>query len=310
MGDAARLEKALLRWTMTHLIRNHDFVPVMVPNLIYDDIIKSCGFEPHARRTQVYSIDGSFSNDSKPMSDVLNTTINADGSHKKRMICLSGTSEIPLVSMHVGKTFDVDSVGHSSKSDHLPKKYIAMSRCYRAEASNVEKGLYRVHYFNKVEMLALVRSTDGESDSMMRKFVKIQEELFSLLGLQYKVVDIPKEELGPVAKTKIDIEAYFPGRDIFGEISSASDCIDNQCKNLNIRYRRLATEGELHGLQEHEKEPFVTSFAHSVNGTAAATPRLLLPLIETHQQPDGWIRIPDVLQSYMDGQSFIEPLSI
>ena len=123
-------------------------------------------------------------------------------------------------------------------------------------------------------------------------------------------MDIPPDDLGPAAKTKVDIEAYFPGRDCYGEISSASDCIDNQCKNLNIRYRRLATQSEVDSLPESEQEPFVTHFVHSVNGTAAATPRILLPLIESHQQPDGRIRVPDVLQGYMDGQMFIQPLNV
>lgn len=326
MGDAARLERALLMWTMRQLVKHHSFTPVIVPNLVYDDIVQACGFDPHGERTQVYSIRGRFGNASSMMFDKLpvddhqvkggslmqsddasareSGSATAGGAVTGRSICLSGTSEIPLVSLHIGKTFDVDS---TYREDHLPKRYCALSRCYRAETGNLDKGLYRVHYFNKVEMVALTRS--GDSDQMMRSFVEIQESLFSQLGLTYRKVDIPADDLGPAAKTKIDIEAFFPSRGSYGEISSASDCSDNQCSKLGIRYRRLATQQELHDLPESEQEPFITSFAHSVNGTAAATPRLLLPILESHQLPDGRIAVPRVLQDYMDGQAFIRPLN-
>lgn len=300
-------------WTMRQLVKHHSFAPVMVPNLVYDDIVKSCGFDPHGERTQVYSIRGNFGQRDLPRMGTCDKSsdIKDHGGNKSqvrrggRSICLSGTSEIPLVSLHIGKTFDPDS---DRVEDHLPKKYCALSRCYRAETGNVEKGLYRVHYFNKVEMVALTRS--GESEEMMESFVKIQESLFTSLGLEYRRVQIPKEDLGPAAKTKVDLEALFPSRGSYGEISSASDCVDNQCSNLNIRYRRLVTQQELVNLRPEDQEPFVTQFAHSVNATAAATPRLLLPIIESHQDPDGRIRIPTVLQPLMDGQMFIQPLNV
>lgn len=292
LGDAARLERSLLMWSMRQLVRHHGFTPVIVPNLIHDDIVSSCGFDPHGLRTQVYTIRGT-----SPMSS-------SSSSSSARSICLSGTSEIPLVSMHLGKTFDVDS---EYVSEHLPKRYCALSRCYRAETGNAEKPLYRVHYFNKVEMVSLVR--DGrESRAMMEEFVSIQESLFTKLGIRYQKVDIKEEDLGPAAVKKIDIEAYLPSRDHHGEISSASDCVDNQCRKLKIQARRLATEEELR--QSQSQDPFVTSFAHTVNGTAAATPRILLPIIEQHHdQETGRIRIPDVLKPYMDGREFMMPLN-
>lgn len=307
LGDAARMERALLMWTMRQLVNRYGFTPVIVPNLIHDDIVSACGFDPHGRRTQVYTIRGTSSAPSQSTNVSQTPT---QGSvplppfmQNKRTICLSGTSEIPLVSMHLGKMFDVDS---DYPSEQLPKKYCSLSRCYRAETGNMEKPLYRVHYFNKVEMVSLVRGPE-ESDKMLQEFVSIQEELFSKLNIKYQKVDIPAHDLGAAAVKKIDIEAWIPSRDTYGEISSASDCRDRQCKNLNINLRRLATDDEL--TQSNSQDPFVTSFVHTVNGTAAATPRLLLPIIEAHQDKEsGRIRIPDVLKCYMNHQEFMHPL--
>lgn len=291
-SDAARLERVLLIWTMKQLVNRFGFKPVVVPNLVYDDVVRSCGFDPDGVRSQVYKIAGF----SRPADEF-------DSNSNKRSVCLSGTSEIPLVSLHMGRTFDVDS---GEKSEQLPLKYCALSRCYRAETSTVEKGLYRVHYFNKVEMVSIVQQE--ESEKTLDEFVEIQKWLFDQLQLNYEVRDMPPEELGPAARKKIDIEAYFPGRKTYGEISSASDCSDRQSKNLDIRYRRLATDDELSGKSEEDQEPFVTKYVHTVNGTACATPRILLPIIESHQESDGNIRIPEVLRSHMNDQEFLQPV--
>lgn len=292
LGDAARLERALISWTLARLINDFNFTPVVVPTLIYDDIISACGFDPHGERTQVFSVDGfGGSRQEKDTKD-------NDQRWSLRDVCLAGTSEIPLVSLHIGKTFDVDS---EAPIEHLPKRYCAVSRCYRAEVSRSEKGLYRLHYFSKVEMVALVRPED--SAKTLDEFVSIQQSLFSDLGLKYQTREMPKEDLSPVAVKKFDVEALFPTRQSYGEISSASNCSSNQCKSLNISFRRLKRD------DEPGESPFIQDYVHSVNGTACASPRILLPLIETHQTPERRIRVPDVLVPAMNGQEYLSKLS-
>lgn len=287
LGDLARLESVLLDWTQAQLIEKFNFKPVIVPNLIYDDIVEACGFNPVGERSQVYTVDG---NDSAEwMSGKPNKRTNA--------ICLAGTAEIPLVSMHLGKCFEVDS---DQKGEDLPKRYCALSRCYRAEISKLDKetGLYRVHYFNKVEMVALTRREDAEKT--LEEFVEIQKYLFSQLGLHFKVIDMPPYELGPPARRKFDIEAWFAGRKEWGEISSASDCSDYQSRRLNIRYRFMQPDFRTNS-------PFKEDYVATVNGTACATPRLLLPLIEQRQDSRGRVKIPSVLRDAM-GQEYLHKL--
>lgn len=319
LGDAARLERLLLTWTLKQLVQKYGFTPMCVPNLVYEDVVRSCGFDPDGPRTQVYQIAGRFGgmpdSDKSQWAGVpdasarLNEKQESTGTTTRtgRSICLSGTSEIPLVALHTGKTFEVDS---EYECEHLPKRYCALSRCYRAETSNLEKGLFRVHYFSKVEMVGLVTSDDNESQKMLEDFVSIQKSLFAQLGLKFEAKDMPAEDLGPAAVKKVDIEAEFPGRGMMGEISSASDCRDRQTQKLDIRYRRLATDAELQAMKAEDQEPFVTKWVHSVNGTACATPRTLLSLIESHQTEDARIRIPDVLKDAFHGQEFLQPLRI
>lgn len=131
--------------------------------------------------------------------------------------------------------------------------------------------------------------TSGEvasSDALLKELVTIQRELFSSLGLHYQLLDMPLHELGAPAYRKFDIEAWMPGRKMYGEISSASNCTDYQSRRLNIRSIDSTGSGQ---------------FVHTVNGTACAVPRMLIALLETYQQPDGEVTIPAVLQPYFNG---------
>lgn len=146
---------------------------------------------------------------------------------------------------------------------------------------------YRVHEFTKVEMFAV--SPENQSDSILEEFRKIEEEYFSRLGLHFRVLDMPPHELGAPAYRKYDIEAWLPGRNIFGEISSCSNCTDFQSRRLNIRYK---TSDNI-------------KYAHTVNGTACAIPRMLIAITETYQNSNGTISIPIVLQKYMKNKTHI-----
>lgn len=173
-------------------------------------------------------------------------------------LCLSGTSEMALAGYFSGKTF---------QKDELPKKVMAVSRCFRAEArgSADEKNLYRVHAFTKVEMFATC--LPSHSDTLLEEFRKTQRELFEGLGICFKLYDMPVHDLGSPAYRKYDIEAWMPSRNEFGEISSTSNCTDYQSKRLNIYYQDGPNK----------------CHAHTVNGTACAVPRMIIALLEQYQ---------------------------
>ena len=145
----------------------------------------------------------------------------------------------------------------------------------------------RVHQFTKVEMFGLTTGQVSASDSLLQELVGIQRELFDRLGYFYKVLDMPLNELGAPAYRKFDIEAWMPGRNMYGEISSASNCTDYQSRRLAIRSIDPKT-GE-------------RRFVHTVNGTACAVPRSLITLLEMGQKEDGQVDIAKELQPYCNG---------
>jgi seryl-tRNA synthetase len=217
-------------------------------------VIESCGMTVDGHRNQVYKV-------------------------KDSDLCLSGTSEMALAGYFANKSFE---------SLRTPKKVTAVSRCFRAETSGLqeEKGIYRVHQFTKVEMFSVCQPKDSEA--VLNEFLELQIHLFQQLGLHFKVLDMPPSELGAPAYRKYDIETWMPGRKIWGEISSSSNCTDYQARRLNI------TCGEDGG------------YAHTVNGTACAVPRMLIALIESFQDAEsGCIHIPRPLQKYMMGKTKI-----
>ncbi|MEQ2197862.1 seryl-tRNA synthetase, partial [Xenoophorus captivus] len=136
-----------------------------------------------------------------------------------------------------------------------------------------------------VEMFGVTADEMGEESSqLLEEFVSLQKEMFSALELHYRVLDMPTQELGPPAYRKYDIEAWMPGRNCYGEISSASNCTDYQSRRLNILYER--EDGSL-------------QYAHTVNATACAIPRMIISILETHQTKDGSVHVPQVLQPYL-----------
>ncbi|XP_014244780.1 serine--tRNA ligase, mitochondrial [Cimex lectularius] len=185
-------------------------------------------------------------------------------------LCLSGTAEMGIAAYLQNKEFS---------SDELPIKLAAVSRCFRAETSRIseEKGLYRVHQFTKVEMFG-VATCEG-SAQLLEEFREYEEETFAELGLVLRVLDMPECELGAQAYRKYDVEAFMPGKKKWGEISSTSNCTDYQARRLNIKY-----DGQ---------------FAHTINGTACAVPRMIIALMETHQNKNGTVEMPKQLVPYL-----------
>ncbi|XP_069669421.1 serine--tRNA ligase, mitochondrial [Periplaneta americana] len=259
MGELAELEHALILYTVEKLLARN-FQLISVPDILQNHVIESCGMNIKGDRTQVYMLDDNL---------------------YKEDYCLSGTAEMALARYVMNKELCMTK---------LPLKLAAVSRCYRAETSRTseERGIYRVHQFTKVEMFG-VTENDGSS-TLLEELRELQEETFASLGLHFQTLDMPPHELGAPAFRKYDIEAWMPGRQIFGEVSSCSDCTDYQSRRLNIKY--CTRTGQL-------------LHAHTVNGTACAVPRMLIALLETHQQADGTVSIPKTLQPYMKGKSSI-----
>jgi len=200
-------------------------------------------------------------------------------------LALVGTSEVPLTSIHSGETLDFD---------RLPLRRVALSPCYRREAGTYgkdTKGLYRVHQFWKVEQVVLGPSDESWSLEEHKRMLGHATDLMDLLELPYRVVNVCTGDLGQGQVQKFDIETWMPSRNAYGETHSASRFHDFQTRRLNLRYR-----------PEGKGKP---QFCHSLNNTVIASPRVLIALMENHQQADGSIRIPEALQPYLGGESVL-----
>ena len=188
-------------------------------------------------------------------------------------LSLVATAEITLGGLLAGMTLE---------AEQLPLLYAGVSHCFRTEAGSAgreSRGLYRVHQFTKVEMFAFTRPE--QSAEMHERFVSIEEKLYQQLEVPYQVADICTGDLGAPAYRKYDLEAWMPGRGKWGEVTSTSNCTDYQARRLNIRFREKGQKG--------------TRLVHMLNGTAVATSRTIIALIENGQQKDGSIRLPPCL---------------
>jgi len=195
---------------------------------------------------------------------------------------LAGTAEIPLAGIFMNEILVA--------TEDLPRKLVGFGHAFRTEAGDggrESRGLYRLHQFSKVELFAVTNERAEESERMLQEIVDLQVHLFSQLGLCFRILDMATEELGAAAFRKFDIEAWLPGMKKWGEVSSASNCTDYQSRRLNIRCRETPqTKKNL-------------TYPHMLNGTACAVPRLLIAILETFQQEDGSVRVPEVLHPYM-----------
>ncbi|MCR4283942.1 MAG: serine--tRNA ligase [Parcubacteria group bacterium] len=194
-------------------------------------------------------------------------------------LLLTGTSEVSMMAYHKDEILD---------TSELPKTYVAFSPCYRREAGSYgkdTKGLVRVHEFYKLEQIVLCEANHEESVRWHEEITKNSEKIMQALGIPYRVVVNCGGDLGLGQVKKYDIEAWVPSEGKYRETHSASYFHDFQTRRLNIRYR--------------DKDGKVR-FVHSLNNTAIATPRFLVPLLENYQQADGSVAIPEVLRKYMN----------
>ncbi|MCK9547274.1 MAG: serine--tRNA ligase [Sphaerochaeta sp.] len=258
--EAVVLQMALERYALDITLKR-GFTPFITPDIAREEILLGIGFNPRGEESNIYTIEGMDA-------------------------CLVGTAEITLGGYYAGQVLD--------KKD-LPIKMTGLSHCFRREAGaagQYSKGLYRVHQFSKLELFVYCLPEDSEQHH--RELLAIEEEIFSGLGIAYRVVDTCTGDLGAPAYRKFDIEAWMPGRGEngeYGEVTSTSNCTDYQARALSIRYKD--DDGKNHHV-------------HMLNGTAIALSRAIVAVLENYQNEDGSITIPPALVPYT-GFDTIQP---
>jgi len=277
-GDGARLHQAILRYAIDTMVNENGFTPMSVPVLVREQAMIGTGFFPGGK-------DQSYQ-------------VNEESRGGGQDLYLTGTGEVGLMGLHQDEILN--------EAD-LPLKYVTVSTCFRREAGAAGKdtaGLYRIHQFDKVEQVVIDVADEQKSRQHHKDMMGFVVELLKSLGLPHRLLQCCTGDLGVKNADMIDIECWMPSRgDVdadgnasgeFGETHSASRLYDFQCRRLNMRYRVGGENGK-----------GATTFCHSLNNTVAASPRILIPILEMYQNADGSITIPEALRPYMNGQSKI-----
>ena len=256
-GIGAQLQLALVNLAMDQA-RAAGFIQAAVPSLVRPRAMEGTGFLGQAA-DDVYRIEGED-------------------------LYLVGTSEVPMAAYHSDEILDAAS---------LPLRYAAFSPCFRKEAGSHgkdTKGIWRVHWFDKVEMF--VYTTVEESYAEHQRLLAWEKEFLDKLELAYRVIDTAAGDLGLSAARKFDCEAWIPSRQGYGELTSTSNCTDFQARRLDIRTRG-----------EGGTTPVAT-----LNGTLTAVTRAIVAILETHQLEDGSVAVPQALRPYLGGLEVMKPL--
>lgn len=258
-NEGVLLELALVNYAMSKLVEK-GFSPISPPVLIKQKITEGLGYWQGGGNENYYLV-----------SDLEETS---SSEKKANPLYLVGTGEHAVVPMHMDEVLN-----------NLPKKYAAFSSCFRREAGTYGKdtrGMFRVHQFDKVEMVAFVKPEDDEMER--KNMLEISESLLTDLGLSYQLVQLATHDIAfPTAET-IDIETWMPSQEKYRESHSISTTTDFQARRLNIKYNPSAG-GE-------------KKFVHILNGTAFAIGRTIIAILENYQEEDGTVIIPEVLRKY------------
>ncbi len=264
--DAVLLELALTQYVMNTLVKE-GFTPVLPPVLIKKQITDGLGYWQAGGNENFYLI----------------SDFEIGGSEKGEPLplYLIGTGEHAVVPMHLDEVLEVGE---------LPKRYIALSANFRREAGSYGKdthGILRVHQFDKLEMVSFVEPKDGGKE--LEKLLSLAEKFVRALELPYRLVQLASDELSFPAATTIDIETWIPSQNKYRETHSISTTTDFQSRRLNIKYKKGNS----------------AECVHILNATAIAMPRIIIAILENHQQKDGSIKLPKVLHEYL-GKDIIQ----
>ena len=199
---------------------------------------------------------------------------------EKDDVYLVGTSEVPLAAMHMDEVLPAEK---------LPLRYVGYSTCFRREAGTYGKdtrGIIRVHQFDKVEMFSFCHPDQAKEEH--QRLLQWEKDFLNAMEIPYRVIDVASGDLGSSANRKFDIEAWIPTQDAYREVTSTSNCTEFQARRLNIRF----------------KEADATKVVATLNGTLVAIPRMVVAILENHQNADGTVNIPAALQPFLGTKRF------
>jgi seryl-tRNA synthetase len=199
---------------------------------------------------------------------------------EKDDVYLVGTSEVPLAAMHMDEILPAEK---------LPLRYAGYSSCFRREAGTYGKdtrGIIRVHQFDKVEMFSFCRPEDAKEEH--KRLLQWEKDFLTAMEIPFRVIDVASGDLGSSAVRKFDIEAWIPTQDAYREVTSTSNCTEFQARRLNIRY----------------KDADGTKAIATLNGTLVAIPRMIVAILENHQNADGTVNVPAALQPFLGMKKF------
>ena len=255
-GDLVRLNHALIRFALDFLAKR-EYTPIQPPYMITRE-----------------SMEGAIIADD--FEDVIYKIDDED-------LYMIGTSEHAMAAMHSDEILEGAS---------LPIRYGGTSPCFRKEAGahgRDQKGIFRVHQFEKVEQFVFTRPEESQKEH--EKMLQTAEEFYEILEIPYRTVLLSSGDMGKVSSKTYDIEAWMAGQNAYREIVSCSNCLEYQARRLKIRFRDKTNED--------------TRYVHTLNSTLVATTRVLVAIIENMQTTDGHFKIPTILQGYMNGQKEI-----
>ncbi|HET7902826.1 MAG TPA: serine--tRNA ligase [Candidatus Nanopelagicales bacterium] len=257
-GVGALLELALVNHAIA-LAGGNGFTPVIPPALVKPAAMEGTGFLGQAAEN-VYRLE---------QDDMY----------------LVGTAEVPLAAYHSDEILDAST---------LPRRYVGYSPCYRRESGSGgrdTRGIFRVHWFDKVEMFSYAHPDDAVAEH--QRLLGWERQFFDSLEIPYRVIDVASGDLGSSAARKFDIEAWVPSQERYREVTSTSNCTEFQARRLRIRMR-----------DEDGVRPLAT-----LNGTLVAITRAIVVLLENHQQADGSVRVPVALRPYLGGRETLDPIA-
>ena len=252
----ARLERALASFMIDLHTREHAYREVLPPYLVRDTALYGTGQLPKFGDDQFKTATDHW---------------------------LIPTAEVPLTNLVSGDILDEET---------LPRRYTALTPCFRAEAGAAgrdTRGMIRQHQFEKVELVSIVHPDKSEEEH--ERMTACAEEVLKRLKLPYRVVTLCTGDMGFSARKTYDIEVWLPGQGRYREISSCSNCGDFQARRMDARFKSKSEKG--------------TRFVHTLNGSALAVGRTLIAVLENYQEADGSVRVPDALKPYMGGMETI-----
>jgi seryl-tRNA synthetase len=273
-GAGMLLHNAVLQAAFTFMSLENGFTPLSVPVLVRDHVMTGTGFFP-ADKDQAYEI----------------AETQRGGGYD---LYLTGTGEVGLMAFHQDEILPAES---------LPRRYVTLSTCFRREAGSAGKdtaGLYRIHQFDKVEQVVLCPADLEFSRQWHQTMIGFVETFMQRLELPYRLLQVCTGDMGPGKIDQIDVETWMPSRGpedqdgrplgAYGETHSASQLGDYQTRRLNLRYR-----------DPDDPKGKATRFCYSLNNTVCASPRILIPILELYQNPDGSVTVPTALRPWLGG---------